>query len=116
MEFSFSPEEMERLSSIRRTARKLASHQSRTRVIRKLPQTVTVIRVKKPEENPVHRVRHSLNLHKRLAYIVLLGLVVGAYFHDADENRIISDAQKVKGALSVMEETVQEARLFYLGV
>ena len=114
MEFSFSPEEQQRLTSIRRTARKLASRQSRNRVVRKLPQTMVVVPIKVPIQ-PVQSVRRTLNMNKRLAYIVLLAVVLGAYIHDSDENRLFSDAAKVKGAISVMEESVQQARLFYLG-
>ena len=113
MEFTFSPEEQERLVTIRRAARKLASRQSRQRVIRKLPQTMVVVKAKGPD--PVSIFRRELNLNKRLAYVMLLGAVLGAYFYDVDESRLLSDAEKLKGAISVMEETVQEARYFYLG-
>ena len=57
----------------------------------------------------------SLRVRLAIAYIVLLAVVLGAYIHDSDENRLFSDAAKVKGAISVMEESVQQARLFYLG-
>jgi hypothetical protein len=113
--FHTSPEEQQKLMSIRRAARKLAARHSHARVVRKLPRTVVVIKVKKPEAMPVARTRRILNGHKRLVYALLLGVVLGAYIHDSDETRLLSDTEKVKTFFSVVEDSVQEAKVFYLG-
>lgn len=100
------PEELARRSLIRNAERKLATRPSRRRVVRKLPRTMVVIRKKQP--GPVTKVRTAINMRKRLVYIVLLGATLGLYIHDVELDRLQNE-------LNTVQQTVEEARAFYLG-
>jgi hypothetical protein len=70
----------ERIYRMRRTARKLAHNRSRDRVVRKLPQSVVIVRAPRPKR--VIPVRKAINGNKRMTYILLLGATLCAYMWD----------------------------------
>ncbi|MDB5103762.1 MAG: hypothetical protein JWP91_1451 [Fibrobacteres bacterium] len=73
--------EEERIMAARRMARKLARNKSRSRTVRKLPQSMVIV-PRQPRQ--VFPVRKAINQNKRLTYIVLLGAVLCAYWYDVD--------------------------------
>jgi uncharacterized protein YgiM (DUF1202 family) len=90
--------EEERIMTARRMARKLARNKSKTRTVRKLPQSVVIV-PKKTAKRAVP-IRKAINANKRLTYILLLGAVLCAYMYDLSE-----DAME-----SVMRTVSQEAQ------
>lgn len=85
----------ERIIQMRKMARKLAYNKSQKRVIRKLPKTIQVVKVR-PKR--VLHLRSSLNSNKRLTYMLLLGAVLCAYVYDMDQNSLESMIQTVNHA------------------
>jgi hypothetical protein len=65
----------------RRMARKLARNKSKTRTVRKLPQSMVIVPRNGGRAFPV---REAINTNKRLTYILLLGAVLCAYWYDID--------------------------------
>lgn len=89
----------ERIYRMRRMARKLAHNKSRDRVVRKLPQTMVVVMAPKPKRAiPVRKV---INTNKRMTYILLLGLSLGALFYDVDPDTLQTVMQSVGNAAHV---------------
>jgi hypothetical protein len=76
----------ERFYRMRRTARKLAHNRSRDRVVRKLPQSVVIVRTPRPKR--VIPVRKAINANKRMTYMLLLGATLCAYMWDVDPNTL----------------------------
>ena len=76
----------ERIYRMRRMARKLAHNKSRDRVVRKLPQTMVIVRAAQPKR--AIPVRKAINGNKRLTYMLLLGATLCAYFYDVDPNAL----------------------------
>lgn len=76
----------ERIYRMRRTARKLAHNHSRDRVVRKLPQSVVIVRAPQPKR--VIPVRKAINTNKRMTYMLLLGATLCAYLWDVDPNTL----------------------------
>jgi hypothetical protein len=73
--------EEERIMTARRMARKLARNKSKTRTVRKLPQSMIIV----PRNGGrVFPVRQAINTNKRMTYILLLGAVLCAYWYDID--------------------------------
>jgi hypothetical protein len=72
--------EEERIMTARRMARKLAKNTSRSRTVRKLPQSMIVV----PRSGRAYPIRRAINTNKRLTYILLLGAVMCAYWYDVD--------------------------------
>ncbi len=69
----------------RRMARKLARNASKKRTVRKLPQSIVI--VPKHHGRSQH-MRRAINTHKRLTYILLLGVVVCPYMYDLDQDTL----------------------------
>lgn len=87
--------EEERIMMARRMARKLARNKGRNRTVRKLPQSMIIVRTDSPKRAvPVRRI---INANKRLTYILLLGAVLCAYIYDLDQD-----------TLEVMMQTVEQ--------
>jgi hypothetical protein len=101
-----SPHSQDKRVLLRRSSGKLASKRSGKRTVRMLSPAVVLIRPQAP--GFFSRLRRGLNLKKRMAYIVLLGAVTGAYIYD-------SDASRLQGLLVGTQQTVQDARNFYFG-
>lgn len=97
MEESFELDR-ERIYRMRRMARKLAHNKSRDRVVRKLPQTMVIVRAPTPKR--VIPVRTAINGNKRLTYILLLGASLCAYFYDVDPNTLEFVFRTVEDAAS----------------
>lgn len=76
----------ERIYRMRRTARKLAHNRSRDRVVRKLPQSVVIVKAPRPKR--VIPVRKAINANKRMTYMLLLGATLCAYVWDVDPNTL----------------------------
>jgi len=87
-------DDQERIIRMRKMARKLAANQSKQRTIRKLPQTIQVMRPKPPKKRAIH-LRSAMNTNKRLTYILLLGAVLCAYLYDIDQETLESMIQSV---------------------
>jgi hypothetical protein len=66
----------------RRMAQMLARNKSKKRTVRKLPQTMFIL--PKSGLRRAYPGREALHQNKRLAYIMLLGTVMGAYLYDID--------------------------------
>jgi hypothetical protein len=77
--------EEERIMTARRMARKLARNVSKKRTVRKLPQSIVIVRTHHGQ--PFH-MRRAINSHKRLTYILLLGAVLCAYMYDLDQDTL----------------------------
>ena len=73
--------EEERIMTARRMARKLAKNTSKSRTVRKLPQSMIVVPRSGGRAYPI---RKAINTNKRLTYILLLGAVLCAYWYDVD--------------------------------
>ena len=73
--------EEERIMTARRMARKLARNKSKSRTVRKLPQSMIMVPRNPRKAFPV---RKAINTNKRLTYILLLGAVLCAYWYDVD--------------------------------
>jgi len=95
MEESFELDR-ERIYRMRRMARKLAHNKSRERVVRKLPQTMVIVAAPKPKR--AIPVRKAINTNKRMTYILLLGLSLGALFYDVDPDTLETVMQSVGNA------------------
>lgn len=86
----------ERIYRMRRMARKLAHNKSRDRVVRKLPQTMVIVAAPKPKR--AIPVRKAINTNKRMTYILLLGLSLGALFYDVDPDTLETVIETVSQA------------------
>ncbi len=73
--------EEERIMTARRMARKLARNTSRSRTVRKLPQSMIIVPRSGGRAYPI---RYAINANKRMTYILLLGAVLCAYWYDVD--------------------------------
>jgi hypothetical protein len=78
--------EEERIMMARRMARKLARNRGRNRTVRKLPQSIVIVRSAAPKR--AVPVRSLINSNKRLTYILLLGAVLCAYVYDVDQSTL----------------------------
>lgn len=77
--------EEERIMMARRMARKLAHNHGRNRTIRKLPQSIVIV---KTQGKRALAFRRAINAHKRLTYIILLGATLCAYVYDLDSDTL----------------------------
>lgn len=75
-----------KIRTSRKMATKLAKNKSVKRTIRKLPQTMMVL--PKSGLRRAYPGREALHQNKRLAYIMLLGVVMCAYMYDIDVNSL----------------------------
>ena len=80
--------EQDRVRAARNMAHKLARNKSANRTVRKLSQTMLVV----PQSGlkRAYPGREALHQNKRLAYILLLGVVMCAYMYDVDPDTLAS--------------------------
>ncbi len=80
--------DLERVRAARNMAHKLARNKSANRTVRKLSQSMMVV----PQSGlkRAYPGRDILNQNKRLAYILLLGVVMCAYVYDMDPDTLAS--------------------------
>ncbi len=112
MHNDLSPEELERIRAVRKTARKLASKPFPKRKVRKLPQTVFIV-PKVVTRHPVQEMRQTIYKKKPLVYIVLLGAVLFTYIQEVDADQVWDNAIQFKETVKFAKSTIQEAREFY---
>ncbi len=102
MEYSNDIDEGYKLLKLRKMSRKLAFKPTKTRLIRKLPQSIFI--VPKPEAPVILKVRKKVNTYKRLTYVVLLGVVMAAYLVDTDADQMVNTVNSVS---SLTKESLQ---------
>ncbi len=76
------PIDRDRIRLAHKMAKKLARNRSKQRTVRKLAQTMVV--VPGPGMKRALPIRSSINRNKRLTYIMLVGISLGAYIYDMD--------------------------------
>jgi|GEM_PF-6466524 len=86
MDYELNLEAQHRQAQLRRLAHKLASNRSTKRTVRKLPRAYAVQR---PPLRPLTLIRTRLNTYKVGSYAFLMGLALGAFILDFNEETIM---------------------------